>query len=205
MEKENKSNSPNTSSALLRGYGRVGFMRKKHILIVIIIIVAAVFAAFLFLTKEKQDTPLSAPSTLPNVTAKTYTHPAPSFSFEYPDSFTVSSFAVEGGEGIIVQEGNTKKGFQISITPIDEDLPTLTIERIKQDLPNMLIESPQDIVVGGKGRGVSFASNDAAFDGESKEVWFTADRNLYQFRTYARYNAILNATLSTWKFTTHPD
>src|SRR3989338_11197154 len=134
MEKENKSNSPNTSSALLRGYGRVGFMRKKHILIVIIIIVAAVFAAFLFLTKEKQDPPLSAPSTLPAVTAKTYAHSAPSFSFEYPDSFTVSSFAVGGGEVITVQEGNTKKGFQISITPIDEDISALPGERIKQEI-----------------------------------------------------------------------
>ena len=181
-------------------------MPKKHIFTVaVIVIVALSVAAFFFFSGEKQDTPLSAPSTLPAVTAETYAHSAPSFSFEYPDSFTVSSFAVDGGEIITVQEGITKKGFQLSVTPIDEAISALTVERIKQDLPNLLIESPQDIVVGERGRGVSFMSNDAAFDGESREVWFVAGRHFYQLRTYARYDAILNATLSTWKFSANSD
>src|SRR3989338_5231818 len=111
------------------------YIPKKHIFIVaVIIIVALASAVFFFFGEEKQDTPLSAPSTLPAVTAKTYAHSAPSFSFEYPDSFTVSSFSVGGGEVITVQEGNTKKGFQISITPIDEDISALTVERIKQEI-----------------------------------------------------------------------
>ena len=178
------------------------YMRTKHIFITAVVIgIALASAAFFFFGGEKQNAISSNAPSLPAALATTYTHPTLNFSFEYPDSFTVSSFAVDGGEIITIQEGNTQKGFQISITHIDEDISALTIERIKQDLPNMLIESPQDIVVGERGRGVSFMSNDAAFDGESREVWFVAGRHFYQLRTYARYDAILNATLSTWKFT----
>ncbi|OHA44858.1 MAG: hypothetical protein A3H13_00710 [Candidatus Taylorbacteria bacterium RIFCSPLOWO2_12_FULL_48_11] len=178
------------------------YMRTKHIFITAVVIgIALASAAFFFFGGEKQNAISSNAPSLPAAIATTYTHPTLNFSFEYPDSFTVSSFAIEGGEVTTVQEVNTQKGFQISITPIDEDLPALTVERIKQDLPNLLIESPQDIIVGERGRGVSFMSNDAAFDGKSREVWFVAGRHFYQLRTYARYDAILNATLSTWKFT----
>ena len=105
-------------------------------------------------------------------------------------------------ENIVVQEISTGKGFQISISPIDEDIPALTVERIRQDLPNLLIESPQDVILGDAGKGVAFISNDSTFDGRSREVWFVFNRNLYQIRTYMKYDEVLRAVLSSWKFDT---
>ncbi len=177
-------------------------MSKKIKFIIIIIIIVIGIAYFI---NKKEDAFLPAESTLSTIatTTETYSHPTLNFTFDYPSSFSASSFTTEDGmENIVVQEITTGKGFQVSISPIDEDIPALTVERIRKDLPNLLIESPQDVILGDAGKGVAFISNDSAFDGRSREVWFVLNRNLYQIRTYIKYDEVLKAVLSSWKFDT---
>lgn len=131
-----------------------------------------------------------------------------SFSFRHPKQFapvfiedhtdfsdTVTVFKT--GESTME---SFPSGFQISIQPFDEDLEKLTVERIKQDLSDLKIEDPQDVILGNYGSGVAFLSDDEGFEGKSREVWFIFRRNLYQIRSHVSYDAFLQKILNTWKF-----
>ncbi|MES2216485.1 MAG: hypothetical protein V4481_04290 [Patescibacteria group bacterium] len=138
--------------------------------------------------------------TLDSATAKTYIDSIYHFSFRYPGDFKASPITAEGVTTILVQDSKAAAGFQIDITPMDEDIQTLTVERIKQDLPGIYMESPQDVVLGASGKGVAFFGDDPAFGGKSREVWFVYKKTLYQIRTYVRYDSLLKAVLGTWEF-----
>ena len=173
------------------------------VLISVIVLISA--GIFYGLKPEKGITPsdLNA-SDIPTASnidlTETYTNERFGFSFKYPLGFTIGSVDQPDGSTLVIVQNNKAEGFQISIQPIDEDIQALTVERIRQDLPDIMIQNPQDVILGEHGKGVAFMSDDPTFDGKSREVWFVFNKTLYQIRTYERYDPLLQAVLSTWEF-----
>ena len=122
----------------------------------------------------------------------------PNFSFQKPKGFTVGEVDEgEGSKSIIVQNKNTGLGFQIFTSPFDEDIPVLTEDRIKQDLPALIIDKPQKIQVSGS-EGLAFVSQNQSF-GKSREVWFVYNGFLYQMSTYIESELLLQKVLETFE------
>jgi hypothetical protein len=90
---------------------------------------------------------------------------------------------------------------QIIVSPFNEDLHALTQDRIHQDVPDMTISDSQPIQIGENYTGLAFKSDNEAFGGASREVWFAFRGNLYQISTYDRLDPLLKKIFATWKFT----
>lgn len=129
----------------------------------------------------------------------TYSHPQRNFSFVYPDTLQVGRFEQANSETIVVQNPDKQVGFQISIRPVDENI-RMTKQRIKQDLPELQISNAQPVQLGKESRGLAFFSDNKAFGGNSREVWFTYNNYLYQISTYARLDPLLKRVLNSWSF-----
>ena len=84
------------------------------------------------------------------VLAHKYQNPDYGFSFEYPEGFNITEFEESDGYMILAQGVGEKNSFQIYITVYDEPGP-LTTERIKKDLPKLVMENSQEIMLGGGG------------------------------------------------------
>lgn len=124
-----------------------------------------------------------------------YTNDTHRFSFAVPQGFAMREF-----EGTVVVENERGEGIQIVITSIDEDIPVLTKERIEADIPDLAVAEPQPVEVGEGRAGLAFKSDNEAFDGASREVWFVFDGQLYQISTYERLDPLLQAIFQTWQF-----
>jgi hypothetical protein len=167
---------------------------------VAIIIILGGLGYFFYQDSAKSNNDQNGPTAEVSLTEE-YVSEKYSFKFKHPKSYRVSFVEDLQGKDILTVIGsNPREGFQVEIQPIDEDLTTLTSERIKQDLPDIKIESPQDVIIGAAGKGTAFLSDDPTFDGRSREVWFVFKQNLYQIRTYASNDQFLQSVLSTWEF-----
>src|SRR3989344_4458772 len=184
-------------------------MRFRNVLItlVIIVIIVAIFYWFEQNKKQESENQTNSPQILMPTTdvpslefTETYQNNQFGFSFKHPRNFTVKSLDDPSGLTTVVAQNEKAEGFQIAIQSIDEDIQALTVERIRQDLPDIPIENPQDVILGEHGKGVAFMSDDPAFGGKSREVWFVYDRVLYQIKTYEEYDNLLKNILSTWVF-----
>ena len=131
-------------------------MKKSTILIVCGLIITAVVAAFgviearnqsasifKFLNLQKSENVKQQDTENIDISEyQTYQHTDPSFSFQYPGDFSVTSIPDEYGEVILVKNPKAEKQeFQIFIGEFDEPGP-ITPERIKKDMPELLIEEP---------------------------------------------------------------
>lgn len=136
--------------------------------------------------------------------SKTYTHEDPIFSFRHPESFSVSAFGDEAGETVLVQAApemlkslnSSALGFQIYITPFDEEGP-ITAERILKDIPDMVIDQPKEIEIAGV-RMFAFLSGDPS--SRTREVWFVRGPHLYQLTAYPEFDVGLSQIMSTFTF-----
>lgn len=186
---------------------------KRSTLISIAIVVLILIAISLYKSVTSLSTISNSPSApsedAPVVVgelSERYTNDKYAFSFSYPKGYTVRLMQDperDNASVILVQNASTSVGFQIHIESTGEGFTELTKERIQTDLPGMLIKDPQEVVMGddkNAGKGIAFLSDDAAFGGNSREVWFVFNRNLYQIRTYAKYDPLLQAVLTSWKF-----
>ena len=129
-----------------------------------------------------------------------YTSPDYGFSFKYPKGFNVSELDDDSGHTVLVQNADSKQGFQVYITPFDEPEP-LTGARILQDLPPSEVIDPKDVLIGeGKTiNAVIFLSTNPSF-GKTREVWFVHGENLYQVTTYEGQDNLIGPILDTLKF-----
>jgi hypothetical protein len=138
-----------------------------------------------------------------NESYNTFTHKKYGFSFEYPSNMSASNFAEGEGEQVVFQ-GDNKDWFQIYITPWDEN-GDITVNRIKKDLPDILISDPQTVILGPKQKegigpkALIFWSKDSGL-GDTREVWFVYEGNLYQLTTYKRLDQMVGKVLSTLTF-----
>ena len=150
--------------------------------------------------------------------SQTYQDSTYRFSVNYPAGYTVQSVddPDAGGTTILIQQnqgatlGQTG-GIQIFVSPWSDSDTSITPDRIEQDIPDMTVNNPQEVDMAvnqgstlgdgqSVGKGLAFESNNAAFGGASREVWFVFNGNLYQISTYLQYNDLLKAMLGTWKF-----
>lgn len=121
------------------------------------------------------------------------------FSFEYPKNFTATKFQEgEYGNTILVSRKESQESFQIFISPFDEPGP-LTAERVSQDLPDMVIESPENRVLKNGAVALIFFSEESSI-GKTREVWFIHNEYLYQVSTYKELDSLVADILGTWKF-----
>ena len=168
----------------------------KKIKIFIWFLVAIIIIGFIIFSSKKTDKIGES---------KVYQSQDKNFSFEYPKNFVASSGDLDsGGKKIVVESTEPKKGFQITILPFDEAGP-LTVARIKQDLPDMIINDASQLLLnlrGGEGgviSAVAFNSTDENI-GNTYEVWFVSGGNLYQIQTYEEFALSLQNILKSWKF-----
>lgn len=167
-------------------------MRK---LIISIIIIAAIIGGYFWL---KDSGPNIISESSPNYTNSTY-----GFSLSLPEGMQATSFAEGEGEMILITNDkllmpNEEKNFQMQIyaSPFDEDI-VLTSERIKKDLPEMVMENTGSTKIGDI-PAVSFISENEQGQ-KTKEVWFVKEGNLYQISALAENESKLNEIVKSWQ------
>ena len=123
------------------------------------------------------------------------------FSFQYPEGFLQTEFEDENGTVILFEASG--RGFQIFVSPFDESGP-LTAERIKKDLPNLVMENPTLTKVAGED-SLSFIGSGGEF--KTAEVWFVwppepypNGNYFYQITSSAEFDEELSKIMATWKF-----
>ncbi len=196
-------------------------IKYKKILLFLIIIAVAMAAGIVW-RSNPQETHNEAKSA--NSQEKKYTHQTLGFSFAYPNEFAISTFGVaedEDGETILLQKSDEspnlgaellsrsvsvgsvgENGFQILITPFDEDV-ALTEARIRKELPGLAILDVNEILIVGEGKGATQAvvfTSTNSFIGHSREVWFVREKRLYQISAPIDYSVILNQLITSWEF-----
>ena len=135
----------------------------------------------------------------------TYQDPTYHFSINYPDGYTASNVddSSAGGSTVLIQDDSTNDdgGIQIFISPYTDPDTDVTPDFITQNAPDVAVNDPQEVdMSAGGGKGLAFESNNAAFGGASREVWFIYNGNLYQISTYLQYGNLLQTMIGTWKF-----
>jgi len=191
-------------------------MNKKHILISSIIAILALVSVVFYLERDEKQVDeivgfnfeleqteeatarIDEIEEIEIVSEDVYFHQNPNFSFQKPEGFTIGEVDEGGGsKSIIVQNTDTGLGFQIFVSPFDEDINVLTENRIRQDLPSLIIDKPQKIQVN-ESEGLAFVSQNQSF-GKSREVWFVHKSFLYQMSTYIESEALLQKVLETFE------
>lgn len=131
--------------------------------------------------------------------SKTYNSSGIGFSFNYPAGFKISEFTdEENRKTIILHRQDNAGNLQIYITPYDEPDFVVTKKKILNDIPDIIIEAPAGVDIGGT-RGLAFFSKNEAF-GDSAEVWFAKNGRFYQISGKRQNATILDGILRTWKF-----
>jgi hypothetical protein len=140
----------------------------------------------------------NADSSAPKL-AKSYTNDTHHFSLMMPADFAASILPASDdvGEMVILQNAEAD-GVQIIITPWDEGVDALTPERIANDTGHTPTDA-QPIEIPN-GAGLSFHSDNDAFDGAASDIWFVHEGTLFQLTTYARLEPLLHAVFATWRF-----
>lgn len=133
--------------------------------------------------------------TLPPQNLSRYTDKKYNFSFDYPAFVTVGSFKEGVGDMILIQTKDNKASAQIFIIPFDEPV-AISKERILKDLPNMVIKDERNGAVGGH-PAIAFLGKHETL-GDTYEIWFTRDGNLYQIITKVSTFQFLINIIKTW-------
>lgn len=197
-------------------------MDKKLIVklaVALVLLVAVIGSVFVVMQqKEKKDlAELEAPAPVVDETVsesvKTYTHPDFGFSFEYPDKFTLGNFPEEGGDMLVVQGADGKNGFQVFVSPYEEETQ-LSLEAIHAAAEGLTVTDAKEINIGqGKIRAFSFVlgtseenmddpvnQEDVSSADTTNEVWFVEAGNLYQITNYADFQSEMGKILESWRF-----
>ena len=154
-----------------------------------IISLAILLLVGLFLYLYRQPVPLGQP----------YTNDAYGFSLRIPADYSVndSTDSNTGNEAITFEDARSD-GFQLELSAWDEATTTaLTANRIKSDIPDMLVANPQPVA-----GGIAFDSDSPDWDGASHEIWFLHEGTLYQLTTYAKNKRLLDGVLRSWSWST---
>lgn len=145
--------------------------------------------------QHKNDKPREA---LFNDLSGFYTNDAYGFSLRYPTNFEINELSTETGDMVIlVQKKGEQEEFQILISSFEEEGPLIQ-ERIKQDIPGIMIEQPLGIMISGI-PALLFWSDDSVL-GRTREVWFIHRRMLYQISSRAAFDETLSRIMATWRF-----
>ncbi|MEX0933682.1 MAG: hypothetical protein WD003_00255 [Candidatus Paceibacterota bacterium] len=126
---------------------------------------------------------------------QTYTNQSPEFSFEYPAGFTVTSFAEGTGEVVLVQSrDNQAVGMQVYFTSFDEEGP-LTVERIKEDLPNLEMNNAREADLFPDTLAVVFRDGSGMVN-----VWFVRGGYMYQITAAPELGGLFQTMVGSLRF-----
>ncbi|MBI5457878.1 hypothetical protein HY971_04110 [Candidatus Kaiserbacteria bacterium] len=132
---------------------------------------------------------------------KNYKNDTYRFSLSMSEDFSAQELPLdESGAHTILLQNAKGEGIQILVTPNQGTEKTLTTNDVRASIPDMKVTDEQAVEIGSDYTGVAFLSNNDAFGGASREVWFYFRGNLYQISTYARLDPLLKAMFGTWKF-----
>jgi len=180
--------------------------RSVHAIIVILaLLILGGVSYFIFVSQSVPDTvddeSVVQPYIVPPLGGEQYVNDTLRFRLELPEGF--SPREMQGTDGVgatIVLEDAEANGIQIATRPFDEDLRVLSVERVQSDIPDMQIIEPQPVEIGESHTGLAFKSDNEAFSGASREVWFVFNGTLYQISTYERLDNLLKTMFQTWEF-----
>ncbi len=131
---------------------------------------------------------------------KDYSNSDYMFSFKIPEDFKTRESVTDGSHTLVV-ENEKGEGVQIVVSPYDEKgARVLTKDMIQSAIPDLKITDEQVLDVGESYKGLAFKSDNDAFNGDSREVWFIFKGNLYQISTYSRFDELLKEMFGTWTF-----
>ncbi len=129
-----------------------------------------------------------------------YTNEQFRFSLTLPQGVTAAQLPFDGKGTAVVLQDASGNGIQIYVTENVGDTRVLREADIKRQIPDMQVTGVQAVEIGENNTGVAFLSDNEAYNGASREVWFVFNGNLYQISTYARLDNLLQAMFGTWKF-----
>ena len=173
-------------------------MSKQRLTLLLTIIIIAAAGAYLISENPVDKSGLT----------QAYTSADYGFSFKYPEEFSASELDDDSGHTVLLQTSDAREGFQIFISAFDEPFDPaqgksgpITPERIKQDLPDMLINSPQQVLIGEQKDipALIFLSKHESL-GDVREVWFVVNGFLYQLTAYADLDNFIGPILETLSF-----
>ena len=121
------------------------------------------------------------------------------FSFKYPVKFSVNPMSASGSDAFLVQDIPDKIGVQIVITPQTGNI-SLSESFLRANLPNLKIGDSKEVKLADGSTAISFSSDNPAFPGGSREIWFMHGGYLYQLSTYATQGDFLDGLFATLSF-----
>ena len=127
---------------------------------------------------------------------KTYTHPNPKFSVDFPAGMSVKTYD-EGGESQTVLFKGPEGSFQVFISPYDGD-DSLSAEDIQRLQPFTQVVEPQTIQLHGV-QAMLFWSAVPEI-GKTREVWFAKGGKLFSVTTHADRDTWLAHIMTSWRF-----
>ncbi len=140
-------------------------------------------------------------SSIINDQLSVYTHPHLKFSFNYPSDFTLATFQEdEENESVLVQKAAEKQGFEIVIQN-NTTGNTLTIEQIKKETPETVVDDPQTVIIGQEKNipAIIFWGQHPSL-GRTREMRFIHGSKEYRISAYAESDTLVGRMLQTWKF-----
>ncbi len=168
--------------------------------VAVVVAIGGYFAWNMFDSSGGKAPTNNTPYVVPALT-KSYSNATHNFSLMTPGDFEAQELpADENGAETVTLQNALGDGVQITITAFDEDIMDLTLERVQADVPDLKLTDVQRVDIGESRHGLAFKSDNAAFGGASREVWFVFRGTLYQISTYERLDPLLQAIFQTWKF-----
>lgn len=126
-----------------------------------------------------------------------YSNSKYNFTLQLPEEFAVSELTEKNGDIILVQGSDSDASFQIFVMSFEEKEP-LTPERIKRNIPDLVIEDPAYIDVDGV-EALAFYSQGQSPE-KVYEVWMVNKGWLYQVMINANQKEFALEVLKTWRF-----
>ena len=135
-----------------------------------------------------------------------YAHPELPFAFAYPKDLTPSTFVDGEAEIILLKGKEPEREVQIVIRAFDEPFDPaqgkpgpLTVERIRRDVPEMVIEEPQNVLIGSAQIPALLFWSESGSAGRTREVWFVQGGYLYQITGSAEMDETFAKMMETWR------
>ena len=183
-------------------------MNKKLIFAIIILLLAVASGVFFWQKKHQSasnrnqyQTPAENKKGQENdlTPSKLYENYDLGFGFLYPKTFEIQEIDDKPGFTVWVQNSGNHESFQVYSIPFDEPGP-ITPERIKKDLPNTVIDNPQNAIIGADKdiTALIFFGHSDSIE-KTREIWFVSGGRLFQVTTYADLDSFIAEIMKTWR------